>query len=263
MSDTVSRDIPAEVKRLVRQACGFGCVICGTPVYHYDHIEEFADVKAHGPANIALLCPNHHDGKTRGMIDRETIQLSKAAAINRTRNRTGPYALPHSRTLSVEIGTCKFSATLDYDGAKYPVLWVDDRSFFTIHTVNGFITFSITVTDNGGAPQVLVDHGEIVTTTDAWDIRFEGGNLTVRSGPRDIITDLRLTNTEINVRTGHFYNGEMGFSVSPDGVLTRPRGEPGNTVRRAVTGSRDGGMAIERRSRPSSVRFAFRFRSAD
>jgi len=32
------RNIPLPIQREVRQRCGFGCVICGTLLYEYDHI---------------------------------------------------------------------------------------------------------------------------------------------------------------------------------------------------------------------------------
>jgi hypothetical protein len=33
--------IPLPVKRLVRQQCAFGCVLCGLPLYEYDHIVPY------------------------------------------------------------------------------------------------------------------------------------------------------------------------------------------------------------------------------
>lgn len=37
-----SRNIPLPIQREVRQRCGFGCVICGMPLYEYEHMEEWA-----------------------------------------------------------------------------------------------------------------------------------------------------------------------------------------------------------------------------
>lgn len=36
----LTRDIPASVKRAVRQRDGFGCVICGLGIYTYEHIDQ-------------------------------------------------------------------------------------------------------------------------------------------------------------------------------------------------------------------------------
>ncbi|RWP20768.1 MAG: hypothetical protein EOR00_04200 [Mesorhizobium sp.] len=57
----LARGIPKEVEKLVRQACGFGCVMCGAIPYDYDHLEtEFNAAEVHDPDDIVLLCDTHH-----------------------------------------------------------------------------------------------------------------------------------------------------------------------------------------------------------
>lgn len=71
----LSRSIPSDVKAKVREACGFGCVICGTIPYDYDHLEtQFADAEQHDPDDIVLLCQNHHRLKGAGVISPATIK---------------------------------------------------------------------------------------------------------------------------------------------------------------------------------------------
>ncbi len=49
----LSRTIPEDVKRQVRQACGFGCVCCGFAIVTYEHIEpEFHNAESHDPENM-------------------------------------------------------------------------------------------------------------------------------------------------------------------------------------------------------------------
>jgi len=48
------------MQREVRQRCGFGFVICGIPIYHYDHIIDHAEVHEHTADKLTLLCPTHH-----------------------------------------------------------------------------------------------------------------------------------------------------------------------------------------------------------
>ena len=44
------RTIPPDVKRAVRRACGFGCVICGLGIVDYEHVDPtFADALVHDP----------------------------------------------------------------------------------------------------------------------------------------------------------------------------------------------------------------------
>jgi len=56
--------IPDPVKRTIRQRCGFGCVICGLPIYEYDHIFGYKNETGHIVEEITLLCDHHHKLKT-------------------------------------------------------------------------------------------------------------------------------------------------------------------------------------------------------
>lgn len=57
----LARDIPENVRRQVRQECGFGCVICGLAIIQYHHIDpEFVDAEIHDPKKIVLLCGSCH-----------------------------------------------------------------------------------------------------------------------------------------------------------------------------------------------------------
>lgn len=213
-----ARNIPSAVKRQVRQECGFGCVICGAPLYDYEHIDDFAMVKSHEPKNIALLCPTHHAMKTRKVIDRATVQMARQAAVNRRRARSGPFTLPPAGAFEVEIGTCRAWTTLPPHGADYPIIWIEGHSHLAIHSVDGLITFSMELCDQLGNSLVTVDHGEIKTTTGVWDITYEGGNLKIRAGPGTIVADMRLTNSSLNVKQGYFRRDGLGFSASAEGL---------------------------------------------
>lgn len=65
----LSRTIPESVKRRVRRECGFGCVLCGTAIYEYAHLDPpFADATEHRHEAIALLCHGCHGRHTRGFL---------------------------------------------------------------------------------------------------------------------------------------------------------------------------------------------------
>lgn len=61
----VPGDIPTDVARAIRKECGFGCVICGEMICHYDHFDpEYSDLEdEHKAADIALLCTKHHEDR--------------------------------------------------------------------------------------------------------------------------------------------------------------------------------------------------------
>jgi hypothetical protein len=70
----LSRDIPAGIKRIVRQNCGYGCVMCGAAIIEYEHIDPpFAEARVHDARAIALLCPRCHAKVTRGFLAKDTV----------------------------------------------------------------------------------------------------------------------------------------------------------------------------------------------
>src|SRR5882724_9846913 len=83
MSDTynrygLSRDIGEETKRVIRRACGFGCVCCGLAIATYEHIDpEFEDAKTHDPDKTAYLCEGCHGHVTRKFWSKEKVKQAK------------------------------------------------------------------------------------------------------------------------------------------------------------------------------------------
>ncbi|WP_140145769.1 HNH endonuclease, partial [Vibrio parahaemolyticus] len=73
----LSRYIPEDVKRKVRQKCGYGCVVCGTAIVEYEHVDpEFSEAKEHDPDKIVLLCSQCHAKVTRKFLSKESIKLA-------------------------------------------------------------------------------------------------------------------------------------------------------------------------------------------
>ena len=70
----LSRDIPAAVRRTVRQTCGFGCVICGDAFYEYHHVNPpYVDAKIHDADKIVLLCHGCHGKIDAKILSNETV----------------------------------------------------------------------------------------------------------------------------------------------------------------------------------------------
>lgn len=78
-SHGLSRHVPVDVKREVRRACGFGCVICGVTITDYEHFfPDFRDAHSHEADQIALLCPTHHREATNGILPKAQIAEARA-----------------------------------------------------------------------------------------------------------------------------------------------------------------------------------------
>jgi hypothetical protein len=88
-----SRNIPLPVQREVRQRCGFGCVICGLPLYEYEHLLGWANVHRHLSEEITLLCDQHHKEKTNGLLPIEDVMEANRSPYNLRDGVSKPYDL--------------------------------------------------------------------------------------------------------------------------------------------------------------------------
>jgi len=84
LAKTQSRDIPEPIKRQLRQEAGFGCGICGNPVYEYHHIVDWAIAKSHNPMHMMVLCPNHHHAASVGALSEQAQRRWKERPLNIT-----------------------------------------------------------------------------------------------------------------------------------------------------------------------------------
>lgn len=107
----LSRDIPSEVKRAVRQNSGFGCVLCGLSLYTYDHIDPpWAEAQAHMSDKICLLCPNHHERKNKGLLSMQEIKAAYQAPFAKTVGYShDPEFRTCQRPLELRLGNLVFN----------------------------------------------------------------------------------------------------------------------------------------------------------
>jgi hypothetical protein len=71
----LSRYIPAAITKQVRRRCKFGCVVCGSAIVTYEHIDPvFSDARRHDPTKITLLCGHHQLESSKGLLSKKSIQ---------------------------------------------------------------------------------------------------------------------------------------------------------------------------------------------
>lgn len=220
MNAAASRNIPESIKRQVRQECFFGCVICGMPVFHYDHIEEWSIVQEHTAENLALLCAVHHDAKTHGKLDVELVRERRQEPFNKGRQFTSGYNIPANRSVDVILGTNHSVSTFPPGGGIHEVIWINGYSFFRLHCERGWITMSFVITDDKGAPLVAVEDGELVISSEVWDYRYEGTRLQIRRAHGDVLAELDLSNQRVHILRGAFRDEHGDGFVVDENYLT-------------------------------------------
>lgn len=195
----LSRYIPSEIKREIRQACGFGCIFCGNPICHYDHIDpEFEDAKEHNPSNMALICAYHHDYYSRAKqeacgnhekikeIKKEKLSALKYPAALRQGIASGFYNLKWP--LNIRIGSNQFS---NFNS----IISIDDNEdWFRIeqpesenHPPRIFAKFF----DEEGNLELEIENNEFIVYSSSWDVIYSPSRLIISRGLRKPIA-LRL-----------------------------------------------------------------------
>jgi trigger factor len=103
--------IPTNVMREVRQRCGFGCVLCGTPICEYHHMVPYSESPEHVASNITLLCNLHHTEATKGLLTSDQIARANENPYCRQHGVTSPYSLHFSgEGFAFVIGGNSFSS---------------------------------------------------------------------------------------------------------------------------------------------------------
>ena len=181
------RDIPSDVKREVRQRCGYGCVICGCAIVEYEHFRpEFAKARHHTAAGIVLLCPLCHSMKTRNHLSRQRIAEAQPAAkrsgfafsqLEASANR------PYVRFAGSLLRNCRTPVQV----GSWPVLRIEPAE-----EEGGPYRLSASFFDSTGRPSLLITENEWRVLADAWDVEVTGATIVVRTAKGEIALRLVL-----------------------------------------------------------------------
>ncbi|MCY1253002.1 hypothetical protein D9M68_123310 [compost metagenome] len=216
------RTVPSEVKREVRQRCGFGCVICGLAFYDYEHFApDFADATEHNPAGMTLLCSQCNQKRARGRLSAATV--------------TAADANPKCRQQGFSSEMFDFGPEpiyIDFAG----VTFYDCQHLIV---VNGLPLLSVSPPNEEGEPVrlsgIFADADGKVTLrirdnvwsvdADNWDVECVGPRITIRSAHRAVSLVLRMTpptrliveSLEMQFQGVHFRGNKQALEMSMNG----------------------------------------------
>lgn len=217
-----SRTIPEPIKREVRQACRFACVVCGCPLYEYDHIEDFSREQEHRPHNLVLLCPTHHRMKTNRLISKDDIRKYRDAARSRP-STAWERLFVEPRLLDVGSNEC---FTTDYFFVVAGRHWLGAKAASSEPLLQGRIT------DENGRALAEIINGQISFSSDNWDVEFTGREIIIRNAPRSILLRLTLSSDSkgIVLRGRPPLYDDSRLDIQDDGIYYR-----GNLLARSCT----------------------------
>lgn len=212
------RRIPADVRRQVRQECGFGCVRCGQAIVQYEHIDPpFAAAHTHNPSCIALLCGSCHDQVTRGLISKGEIVEARASPKTFEAGCARAVFMMSS-PFELMIGSNHFA------NVRCVVRKGRKEEWFKVEgpeRPGGPVRLSAKFYGQTRRPELEIRRNEWLLSTGAWDISTEGPVIEVRHGTGDIALRLRMTPPHrLILERLKMILGDTGIVVAPNGSIT-------------------------------------------
>jgi trigger factor len=225
--------IPTNVMREVRQRCGFGCVLCGTPICEYHHMVPYSESPEHVASNITLLCNLHHTEATKGLLTSDQIARANENPYCRQHGVTSPYSLHFSgEGFACVIGGNSFSSPWrDQEHSTLAIaIAVDDTDLLWFRVdQDGRLFVNASIFDEYNLPLLIIQENAMVYSADKWDVEFKGRNLIVRQASREIFIEIRFeppdklcidrarllcNGVEILVRSSHIFvvNSDLLFT---------------------------------------------------
>jgi hypothetical protein len=211
--------IPRRTKQKVRQRCGFGCVVCGRPIYHYDHIIEYCICREHKAENLTLLCPEHHDEKTRGWLRVEDVQAANKKPFNRQSGRSAPFRLRYQDQKPVVALGEDLAIKVEKVERGIDAIVIDGVPIVGFRFDDGQCLLQMRLFDRDDHEVLTVVDNELTYSVDTWDFEFVGRQLTVRSAHREILVELQFRPpTTLAVSKGTLRYHGVEVQVWPEAV---------------------------------------------
>jgi len=188
----LSRNIPNNIKREVRQKCGFGCVVCGSAIYQYHHFDPpFREAKEHNPNGITLLCGKCHDFFTKSIWSDNKLKHYNNNPKSLDRGFSfGLFDIGHTPP-TIKFGPNTFINTSEIINIYgIPILEIDPSE-----VQSGPFRISGLFYNDIGEKIFQIEENEWKGLINNWDIEQTGNSLIIRRDQRKIALEI-ITNPQ-------------------------------------------------------------------
>ena len=173
---------------MLRQKYGYGCVVCGSFILDYEHLEpEFKDAERHDPDGMLLVCPTHHRAKN-GMVSRDFLVASSKNPVAKQKGFS-QYTLEWGQTEPlIIIGKNKFrnvKTLIRIEGE-------DVLSLGLPETLGAPFRLNAHLRDSAGDAIVQIVDNDWRVSVGNWDFEYAGNRLRFWLKPRSIELSIRL-----------------------------------------------------------------------
>jgi hypothetical protein len=216
-----NRNIPLPLQREVRQRCGFGCVICGLPLYEYEHMEGWATVQRHVASELTLLCDKHHREKTSGLLPIADVRAANADPHNLRNGVSKPYDLHFKGDVAdIRIGGNRFTCQYGGYGTAMAPLLVDGIPLVGAVLGDDHLFLNLVVFDEFNNEILHIKNNQLLYKPDPWDIQLVGTTLIVREAQRKILIEIVFyPPNRIDILRGRFLCNGVEVLVRPEHIL--------------------------------------------
>lgn len=216
-----ARNIPLPIQRAVRQRCGFGCVICGLPLYEYEHMMEWAVVQRHVAEEITLLCDKHHREKTNGLLPKEAVSAANENPFNLRTGVSAPYDLHYSGDhCTTVIGDNTFTTKDQGHGTQIIPLMIDGIPILGFILSDGHLLLNVNIFDEFNELALRIQNNVLTYSTSSWDVALTGRDLKIRESHGKFFLDMRFeTPNMLRISRGRFLLNGVEVKISPTEVV--------------------------------------------
>lgn len=212
--------IPEQIKREVRQRCHFGCVICGKPLYEYEHMKEWAIVKRHIADEITLLCDQHHKEKTNGLLPKQKVYEANKNPYNKKYKKSSPYQLHFSgKSAEFEIGSNVFVAEDYGNGMLLMPLIINDTPLLFFKLKDGNLFLNLFLKDKNDNTILKIIDNELIFAPISWDIEFKGKKIKINEKQREILIEIEfLPPNKIRISRGKIFFKNIEILITNNSI---------------------------------------------
>ncbi len=215
-----SRNIPLPIQREVRQRCGFGCVICGFPLYEYDHLKGWTNVHEHVADDIILLCDKHHREVTSGLLPRRKVMEANKLPYNLKTGQSKPYILHfEGNSCSIQIGGNYFTTNYTGQPTESIPLIVDGIPLIGFVLEDGHLLLNLILFDQFNDVVLRIINNHLFYSISPWDIQLVGKTLTVREKARQFLIKITFEPpNKVVIDKGRFLCNGVEILVDSDHI---------------------------------------------
>lgn len=200
----------------MRKRCGFGCVICGLPIYDYDHLTPWSEVNEHKEDNLTLLCDKHHREKTSHFLPDEEVRKANSNPYNKLSGHSEPLKLHYKGAkFKVRMGKTLFGVDqLKSQDLMVPLI-IDGYPMIAFSFVEDHLLLNLYLYDHYNQPVLIIEQNELVIMVGIWDIQFVANRLIIKLASRNVLMVIRFDPpSEIWIERGVFLLNGVRFTVT-------------------------------------------------